>query len=146
MYQFRSIICLFFCGLVGCGPSVVQQASGPIDATPNRLNRIGQAYLIFKTANKKPPTSVADLNTVVKEPKFGAENLTSERDGQPFVIAWGATEPVANDIMKAPIIAYESKGKENSRWVVRLIDDGVCKLTDQEFSKANFVAGHTPAK
>jgi hypothetical protein len=139
----RSVALLGLVIVVGCGqPAVVNT---PLDPTHERLLKIGLAYQEFTAANQKPPQSEKDLKPLLA--KSGADDSvwTSARDQAPFVIMWNVdlTQP-PTWATSTPVLAYEQRGKDGKR-LVRTVVGSVEELSAEDFAKASFPPGHTPA-
>ena len=65
----------------------------------------------------------------------------SARDGQPFVILWGADPQTGMDL-KPLVIAYEKNGSGGNRFVYTAM--GVMQMTDEELCPGRIPPGQKP--
>jgi hypothetical protein len=134
-------IALALLPLAGCTKPVSRE-----DEQTNDLNNIARAYGIIVNDSHRPPRGVEELKTLlsglhkadmVPDPE---EIFVSSRDGQPYVIIYGAN---LGTVSSPEILAYEKKGADGKRYVLLMSRD-VRQLTDQEFKQARFANGHKP--
>ena len=132
----RYALLLGVLGLLGCS-SGKPATTGPAapETAEERLTAIGKAYLKAASRLGKPPRGAEDIKDDV-EGGFTPELLRSPNDNEPFVILWGVD---LNKLPKSgdagPILAYEKRGKEGKRFVLRY-PLAVAQLSEEEFSKA----------
>jgi hypothetical protein len=120
----------------GCGPSgtpVIRE-----DPTRQNLEKIGDAYIRATIANNRPPANLDELVRHLRHQGDPQKILFSPNDEEPFVIVWG----VELRRLKArgdavPVIAYEKKGKDGQRRVLRGRAD-VVLLTESQLRAATF--------
>jgi hypothetical protein len=135
---------LLLVGLTGCGsqPHVV-----PFSQAEKNLTHIALAYSDAHAQLGRPPKSVEDLKSSLKEFGNPDELLVSPNDGQPYVIIWGADPsrggPTPYQGMWQ-ILAYEQKGVGGSRAVTD-VRGRPMRVPDEDFPKLTFVRGHKPS-
>ena len=136
-------LAFFFC----CLPAVFAagcSGSGPkTEEAELNLRRIVQAYQLASEPHGNPPRDLESITRFFKElgdPREPDKILRSPRDGQPYVILFGAKLEWGD----GTILAYERDGKDGARYVATLSRD-VKILNDAEFAQAQFVGGHKPA-
>ena len=130
-----ALAALLLAGCSGGGP----KPPAP-DVSADNLTAIANAYILYASEKKTPPKSAEDLKAAVPQ-ITQTDFLTSSRDGQPFVILWGA-DPSAGMGEQPLVIGYEKEGKDGFRFVATAM--GVMMMDDEGFAQANFPAGHTP--
>jgi hypothetical protein len=141
----RSVGLAFACAataalVTGCGPAVVIR-DGTVDPTDVNLATLGRLYARAQQQLGRPPKNVDELKPYAKDSGDLGQILVSANDGQPFVIAWGAS--VVGAANQETVIAYERTGANGFRHV--LTPTGTQMLTAEEFAKATFPPGHKPA-
>ena len=143
-----SILAAVASGLIaGCGGETVSLD----DQTSRYLSELGQAYMTFMIAEKRHPKSLEEIRQTLQtlhRAEYASDPelvMRSPRDGQPFVVILGAASKGDGGRDKSTIWAYEQTGVEGKRYVLMLSSD-VQLLTDEEFARAEFAAGHKPAK
>jgi hypothetical protein len=125
---------------VGCSKEVRVEAK--LDATHERLMRIGSAYVQFNTKNKRPPKSAEDIKPLLRAYGNFEELLRSPRDGEPYVICWGVDLLVPPKWAKTtPVLACEQRGAQGKRYVLTTLRS-VEQLSDEQFNQASFPPGH----
>lgn len=133
------LVALVALAVAGCS-----SRSGPQEEPAAfRLRKIGQAYELAADLRNRPPRKVDELERMFKElGETGdpAELLRSPRDGQPYVIIFGAPFD-ADD--RATLLAYEKNGAEGTRYVLTLARE-VKLMKNEEFARATFAQGHKP--
>ena len=119
-------------GLAGCGHTPpAAPAKGSVQAN---LEAICNAYRKASNDLKRPPKSLDEFKTYLKQYGDPEQLLVSPRDGQPIVVVYGA------DIWEEPsptnpqIIAYEKVGKDGKRFAVMPMG-AVIPYTADEMSK-----------
>lgn len=140
----RSALCRVAClfGLLlaaGCEAPVADQAAGEVG---ENLSVLANAYQQATEKNNQPPQSAEDLKPFLPADADPNKLLVSVRDGQPFVIVWGADPRTGMDL-KPMVIGYEKNGKGGTRMVYTAM--GVMTMADADFAEANFPPGHKPA-
>ncbi|MDA1013716.1 MAG: hypothetical protein O3A00_04585 [Planctomycetota bacterium] len=137
----RILVPLIAISLIACdkGPSKEQKAEV---AEFTRLNYIQAAYQKCLEKTKKPPMKPADLAKFFPEGVDVAEVYTSKRDGQPFVIIWGADFRKHVTSSKPLVLGYEQSLTDSKRMV--WTSYGVLEMTDTEFLRAAFPLNHRP--
>ena len=137
----RSILLLVaVAGPVGCSKEVRVEVK--LEPAHENLMKIGSAYIQFNAKNKRPPKSVEEIKPLLKE--FGSIDrlLRSPRDGEPYVICWGVDLLVpAKWARSTPILAYEKRGAEGTRYVLTTLRS-VQQMSDEQFEQASFPPGH----
>ena len=120
----------------GCTPAEIR-AQKPMDPAMERLLAVSFAYGQFHQAKGREPRGPDDLRGLL-----AADALVSPRDGEPFVILWGAEfmPPLGQDARR-PILAYEKRGRDGSRYVLTALGY-VELLTDDELRSSIFPPGH----
>jgi hypothetical protein len=133
--------------LAGCSSQLTPiTVEKPLDPTHARLLKIGAAYRQFTTSHKEPPKSWADLKPILAKTDNADAPWTSERDGQPLVVCWGANPSKWREWGKTtPVVAYEKQGAGGSRYVLTAVQGSVMELSDEDFRAASFPPGQTPA-
>jgi hypothetical protein len=106
------------------------------------LLRIGPAYARATVSLHRPPANREELVPFLGRNGSEETFLRSPNDGEDFVIIWDV------DIRKLPIggkdlpvIAYEKRGQDGKRYVLRGRTD-VVQLTDAELRSAVLPPGH----
>lgn len=125
----------------GCSSSPVKTELAKPEAN---LNSVAMAYTDAIQANGNGPANAEQLKKAlaVTAPVTGIqpdEVLISPNDGEPFVVIWN----IKMNAGGTPIIAYERKGKDGKRLVVDLRKIPYY-VTEAEFKKLSFPAGHKP--
>lgn len=126
--------------LAGCSKPVLAE-----DRAAANLRKIGQAYELAADLRNRPPRTVEEVRRMFKElgeTRAPDELLRSPRDGQPYVIVFGAAFDVDD---RDTLLAYEKNGAEGARYVLTLGRE-VKLMKDEEFARASFAKGHKPAK
>lgn len=131
----------------GCGSST--PVAGEVDVSRQNLQKIGVAYGRATAQLKRPPEKSDDLLpflTSDTRPGDPLSVLRSPNDGENYVIVWGVDvrKLVMSRNKMRVVIAYEKRGKEGVRYVLRA-PNHVVKVTDEQFKKASFPPGHRPA-
>ena len=126
----------------GCGGST---ASSPPEAVKD-FQEIARAYDMIVAGKNRPPKTVDELREILLELHTyhtvgdPAEALRSSRDGEQYVIVMGVN---FGAVVSGDILAYEKKGKEGKRFVLRL-SRNVDEVTDEEFARSTFANQHQP--
>jgi hypothetical protein len=124
---------LTFFAAAGCSPPAPPQE----DPAVVNLRKIVQAYDAAEYRLHRGPRSEEELRRFFAE--AGAtgdpdQYLRSPRDGQPYVVLYGAAlDPDGRNI----ILAHEKEGVEGKRYVITLSRD-VKLFTEGEFANAEF--------
>lgn len=117
----------------------------PADPVATNLYLIAQAYDLHIADRHRPPQDEADLAKTLKtidETRDPSEVLRSPRDGQPYVIVYGA--PLDSSALDV-VLAHEKDGAEGKRYV--LTQAGYVKvLSDAEFTAAPMAKSTKPRK
>ena len=103
----------------------------------SNLRRIGQAFNLSEDRANRPIRNEDELKKwlgQLGEPGDPDSFLTSQRDGQPYVVYYG--QKTDGDSRK--ILAHEKNGADGSRYVLTQ-SRSVKLLSDAEFGKAEFV-------
>lgn len=133
--------------IVGCGPT--KPVVFPENKFEQNLQRIGAAYTQASVKLGRPPTGPEELIEFLQVTggSPAAEILRSPHDGENYVIVWNVdfrqlamSGANVNDV----IIAYEKRGKNGSRYVMKP-PSHVTQISDLEFKSAKFPPGHQPA-
>ncbi len=127
--------------LVGCAARSVPSE----DPSVTNLRKIGQAYELASDLRHRPPHDANDLRRFFKELGVRGDPdqvLRSPRDGQPYVILFGAALDAKGS---QTILAFEQQGAEGRRYVLTLAR-GVKLLTQGEFDRATLAQGYAPKK
>ncbi len=123
----------------GCSSSVEQtQTQGEVAGS---LSTIAKAYLAATQKNGRAPNGPDELKPFLPPDSDQEAMFRSARDGQPFVILWGADPRTGMDL-KPLVIAYEKDGSDGNRFVYTAM--GVMQMADEDFAQANFPAGRKP--
>jgi hypothetical protein len=130
---------LLFGWLVGCQ---VEQGP-PAPTNPVTLRGIVRLYGMAQRDLRRPPTSMDELKAQLVQVTTDdpAKHLTSTRDGEEFVVAWGMD---LNSSPKDTVVAYERKGVDGKRMVVT-VDGTVSEVSQEEFAKLKFPKDHKPS-
>ena len=135
------IFCLFFgcLGAGGCGSIATHELPSPTEAD---LLKIGGAYARATAKLGRPPTNRKELIPFL-DPKLPASQIfRSPNDGEDFEIVWGVElrelKAQGNDV---PIVAYEKRGKEGKRYVLRGRSEALV-MSEGELKSAVFPAGY----
>jgi hypothetical protein len=129
-------------GLAGCSSKPPPKQEDPVEIY---LRRIVQAYDVAEYRLGRFPRTEDELKRFL--PETGATEapeqlLRSPRDGQPYVIVYGAAlDPNGY----GTILAYEKVGVEGQRYVITVSRD-VKVMAEAEFARADFARGHKPSK
>jgi len=116
----------------------------PLDATHEKLMKIGAAYTRFSASHKRPPQAWTDLRPILAETENADAPWCSARDGQPLVVCWGVDLSQARTWAKTtPVPAYEKLGADGNRYVLTAVRS-VELLSDKDFREASFPPGHNP--
>jgi hypothetical protein len=114
------------------------------DTAAINLRKIVQGYDLAEDRLHRGPRDEEELKRFLVQTDMTIDPeqvLRSPRDGQPYVVIYGARlDPYGRDI-----IAYEQEGADGNRYVITLSRD-VRLLTADEFARASFARGHKPAK
>lgn len=141
-----SAMCLLATG--GCGQREVTDA-GSVDKTRAKLQAISGAYMAATLKANSAPTKPEELLPFLGEESATEEQrrekLRSDNDGEEFVIAWGIDfrKQQETDLTRQTIFAYEKKGKEGKRYVLKLPTD-IFVIPDEVFQKSQFPKGYEP--
>lgn len=120
----------------GCTPAEIR-AGKPRNPAMERLDAIAGAYGKFNFEKGRPPTGPNDLSD-----QLGPDALVSPRDGEPFVIFWGANMRSPQALTAArPILGHEKQGRDGSRYVLTMTGH-VELLTEDELRDSTFPPGH----
>lgn len=108
------------------------------------MRKIVQAYDVAEYRLRHPPRNEEELTRFFGEINAKGPSdqyLRSPRDGQPYVILYGARlDPSGQGV----ILAYEKTGAEGNRYVMMLSRD-VKLMTNEEFAAAEFAQGGDPS-
>ena len=133
--------------VVGCSSN---PPPPPVDASAEQLHWIFRAYKQTELQSKQPPKSADEIKAALQEAGGSASDLVSPNDKQPYVIIWGTRTVLGPDSLPKtgsatafPILAYEASGINGKRFTVDTRGQ-VLPLTDEEFRRATFPAGHKP--
>jgi hypothetical protein len=136
--------CLLIC-LAGfaCGGRSTDVPGQEAPVSYQNFKLIQQAYLAASQALGHPPQNASELMPYLhgKMEADKATLLLSPDDGEEYKILWGvdALQPRMED-GKFPIIAYEQRGKEGTRYVM---DGGhIRRMTDEQLKNAPWPPGH----
>jgi hypothetical protein len=136
---FGGCVALIVLGLAGCGHKPPPEpAKGSAQAN---LEAILNSYRKASNELKRPPKSLDEFKSYLKQYGDPEQLLISPRDGQPFVLVLGT------DIWEEPsptnplIIAYEKEGKDGRRFAVMPMG-AVIPYTADEMAKFRYAAGH----
>ena len=143
-YVGTGVLCIALGGLLlavpGCGGRSVTEVKAQGEAGEN-LNVIAKAYVAATEKNNRPPASVEELKPFLP-PGVDQDSLfRSPRDGEPFVIIWGADPRTGMDL-KPLVIGYEKQGSGGDRFVFTAM--GVMQMAGDDFAQAKFPPGHQP--
>jgi hypothetical protein len=133
---FSGILSIIACA---CLPACSSSKSPPRTEDPGvtNLRKIGQAYEHFTSEKHRAPRNDDELKPMFNELGDNTnpdEILRSKRDGQPFVIYYGAKmDSDARDV----VLAHEKDGADGKRYVLTL-DRMVVEMSDAEFASAKF--------
>ena len=125
--------------LLGCSPKAKNDPA-TTEVTEN-LRVLANAYLAATQKNNRPPKGPEELKPFLPRGVTDDKVYRSARDGEPFVVIWGADPRKGMDV-KPMVIAYEKTGKGGERTVFTAM--GVMTMTNDNFTKANFPPGHKP--
>jgi hypothetical protein len=124
----------------GCGQSVDFTPPSP---TQRNLTNIGSAYTSATIRLNRPPANLEDLSPDLEKHGPTADLLRSPNDGELFELVWGVElrglKAKGNEI---PVIAYEKKGRDGKRHVLRGRSE-VLLLTESQLKSARFPPGYT---
>jgi hypothetical protein len=124
----------------GCRKSVDFDPPSPIQ---RNLTNLGSAYVFATQRLNRPPANHDELLPDLKNQGSPEELLRSPNDGERLELVWGvelrALEAKGNEI---PVIAYERKGKDGKRYVLRGQSE-VLLLTESQLKSARFPPGYT---
>jgi hypothetical protein len=131
-------------GLTGCGsgPKVV-----PLSDSEKNLTNIALAYLEAHSRLGRGPKDVEELKPFLQELGNPEQLLTSPRDGEQYVVVWGADPTRGGPTpyrQMWPIIAYERKGSGGKRAITD-IRGRPMTIPEEDFAQLTFVAGHQPS-
>lgn len=133
------LACLPAC-LCGCGRKAVVADEAEARAQ-EALRGVAAAYNAVIARRGKPPAGPDDIKPFLAEGTSLDDALRSPRDGEPFVIVWGADPRKGMDV-KPLVIGYEARGKNGRRMVFTAM--GVFAMEDAGFKTARFPEGHSP--
>jgi hypothetical protein len=128
------------CLLGGCGRRVAVTDEAETKAQ-DALRAVAAAYNAAIAKRGKPPAGPDDIKPFLPEGAALDDALRSPRDGQPFVVIWGADPRKGMDI-KPLVIAYEARGGNGRRLVFTAM--GVFAMENSRFAEARFPEGHAP--
>jgi len=141
--QLAAAACLLAClpaCLCGCGRKAVVADEAESQAQ-EALRGVAAAYNAAIARRGKPPAGPDDIKPFLAEGTSLDDALRSPRDGEPFVIVWGADPRKGMDV-KPLVIGYEARGKNGRRMVFTAM--GVFAMEDAGFKAARFPEGHSP--
>jgi len=139
----------FWCLLLGClaaaGCNSSTGTPPPADEetpTSKNLDRIGDAYQRANIRLNHPPANLDDLLQDLREQGKPDELLRSPNDGEKYEIVWGVElrrlKAQGNDV---PVVAYEKRGKDGRRYVLRGAHDiKIC--SESQLKGAKFPPGY----
>jgi hypothetical protein len=127
-------------GVLVSGCSSAKNAPLDKDASDS-LRVLADAYNKATEKNNRPPKGPEELKPFLPKDVSEEKVYRSARDGQPFVIIWGADPRTGRDL-KPLVIAYEKNGKGGARMVFTAM--GVMSISNTDFPSASFPAGHKP--
>ena len=138
----RFVSCLWFvCLSAGCGGG---ETSAEPDETEKRLRSIRLAYGMAMNELRRPPKDAKEIRAqlVKMEIPNPDDELTSARDGQPFVIVGGVfPKDMPESAKEARFIAYERVGSGGRKLGIDL--RGLYfRVTDAELAGLKFPPGH----
>jgi hypothetical protein len=138
-FRKRFIVLLGLLGFIGCSN---KGADRQLDATEERLLKVGQAYIKANYRLQRAPKN-ADEIKANWEGEFSDDVLRSPNDGEPFVILWGVDFATLPPGPKDPFTVggYEKTGTGGKRYVLRFPIQ-VVPMTDDELRQAVFPPGH----
>ncbi|MFO0909604.1 MAG: hypothetical protein U0794_14820 [Isosphaeraceae bacterium] len=117
----------------GCGSSEV--AVTGTDTNVSALNEIGESYRMYQIAKQKPPTKVADFQSLEN---IGGNGLAAVKSGE-IVVEWGATLPDTSEepgkVSSPEVLAY-GKTVPTEGGSVLMLDRTIKKMTADEFKAA----------
>lgn len=134
--------------ICGCGPSGL--IVGQVDPTRAKLQQISGAYLAATVKANRPPTKPEELLPFLGDKSTPDEEkreiFRSNKDSEEFVIVWGVDLRKAgtDELPRDVIFAYEKKGKDGKRYVLKTPTD-VFVIPDDLFQKSSFPKGHQPS-
>lgn len=135
----------------------------------SNLAKLATLYYVYISRHQgKPPASEAEFKTFINSlsaedmKKAGVNDVdsifTSERDGQPYVVLYGADAArlpasrgaKAPDIATAgtvsfPVIAYEQQGRDGKRFIARAVAGGGVQEVDETEFKQQVPNSRAPA-
>jgi hypothetical protein len=133
--------------LAGC---TAHPAPAPVDPSAEQLHTVFRAYKGSELKLHHPPKSSAEISSGLEEAGASASDLVSPSDKKPYVIVWGTSTVLGPHNMPKggvdggfAILAYESEATDGKRFVLD-IRGRVSQLTEEEFRRATFPAGHKP--
>lgn len=137
------VVFLAWCAALGCGAPGTPVDK--VDPTAKNLDRIGDAYVRATMTLRRPPENLQELEPVLAMQGKPEDILRSPNDGEDFVIVWGVElRRLKAQGNAVPVVAYEKKGKDGKRYVLRGRAE-VILLTDGQLKAATFPAGYTPS-
>ena len=145
----RALIYQFIWFLAACGREQEPQVF-PVDKTRAKLQAISGAYLAATLKADHAPTKPEELFPFLGDASASEEQkrelLRSDNDGEEFVIAWGVDfrKQGADGLSRDAIFAYEKRGKNGRRYVLRLPTD-ILIIPEDLFQKPEFPKGHEPS-
>jgi hypothetical protein len=120
--------------LAGC--SSKRPPPPPAPAESENLSKIEWAYDRALQKLGRPPADAEQLKPFLKEYGDPEQILRSPRDGEPYVVIYGAQIRKASG-MPPPVWAYEKVGSGGKRWVMTVM--GKLLMTDAEFAQAKLM-------
>jgi len=92
---------------------------------------------------RRPPKSLEEFQPFLKGYGNPDELLVSPRDGQPFVIVYGADPTIEPTPSNPQIIAYEKDGKDGTRFSIEP-RGAIIQYSNADLSRLRFAGGHKP--
>ena len=133
--------------ICGCGPS--GPVIGQVDPTRAKLQQISGAYLAATMKSNSAPTKPEDLLPFLGDTSTPEEEkreiFRSDNDGEDFEIVWGIDlRNIGTDELPREVIyAYEKKGKNGKRYVLKAPTDTFI-IPNDLFQKSLFPKGYQP--
>ena len=127
--------------LLGCARPSIVISQAPSDPTQERLAILGRAYREFNVANRRPPRSMIELSSLLKQHGIDDTVLQSTRDGQPLLIRWSLDVLHGKPHQPPPVLAYEQRGAKGSRFVLTAMGN-VQSLDEKDFQSATSSTNH----
>ena len=128
---------------VGCGGSPTDVPAKQAPVSYQNLKIIQKAYLAATQELGHPPQNAGEIMPYLRTKNEGdkAALLRSPDDGEEYKILWGVNPVERREADgKFPIIAYEQRGKDGTRYVVDAMH--VHRMTDEQLKTAPWPAGH----